>query len=299
MGKRDAIAKRISEIDWQTWEAQDPATLVFVVTGGRILLIRKKRGLGAGKINGPGGRLEPGESPLDCAIREVQEELRTTPTGLEMCGENLFQFVDGYSTHVYVFRASGCDQEPEGNRRGRADLDAHRTDPLRPDVGRRRAVAAARASGKAVLRTVHLRRRHDARLRGRGEAVARAPIRPSKELRSWHGSQEEREEDHGQEDRLPKKKDRREADSRLRNPQRRSEKKPEDKVSSMSVNLGHVFSLRPRVSKTFRQADFLTARQLLQDEDYANIEEAARAVAEKALDLTHKGPPKRGFKPGR
>jgi len=79
----------------------------------------------------------------------------------------------------------------------------------------------------------------------------------------------------------------------------RAKKKPKDKVSSLSVNLGHVFSLRPRVSKTFRQADFLTARQLLQDEDYADIEEAARAVVEKALDLTHKGPPKRGFRPGR
>ena len=44
---------------------------------------------------------------------EVQEELRTTPTGLEMWGENSFQFVDGYSTHVYVFRADGCDPEPE------------------------------------------------------------------------------------------------------------------------------------------------------------------------------------------
>ena len=43
----------------------------------------------------------------------MQEELRTTPTGLEICGENRFQFVDGYSTHVYVFRASGCDLEPE------------------------------------------------------------------------------------------------------------------------------------------------------------------------------------------
>jgi len=78
-----------------------------------------------------------------------------------------------------------------------------------------------------------------------------------------------------------------------------AEEKSEEKVSSLSVNLGHLFSLRPRVSKTFRQADFLSARQLLQDEEYANIEEAARAVAEKALDLTHKGPPKRGFKPGR
>jgi hypothetical protein len=80
---------------------------------------------------------------------------------------------------------------------------------------------------------------------------------------------------------------------------RKTQKKPKAEVSSLSVNLGHVFSLRPRVSKTFRQADFLTARQLLQDESYASIEEAARAVVEKALDLTRKGPPKRGFRPGR
>jgi 8-oxo-dGTP diphosphatase len=107
------MVKRIADVDWQSWKAVDAATLVFVVRDGQILLIRKKRGLGAGKVNGPGGRLEGGESPLDCAIREVQEELRTTPTGLQMCGENLFQFVDGYSTHVYVFRADGCDAEPQ------------------------------------------------------------------------------------------------------------------------------------------------------------------------------------------
>ncbi len=113
MHDKDTAARRISDMDWQTWEARDLATLVFVVREGRILLIRKKRGLGAGKINGPGGRLECGESPLDCAVREVKEELRTTPTGLEMCGENRFQFVDGYSIHVYVFRATGCDAEPQ------------------------------------------------------------------------------------------------------------------------------------------------------------------------------------------
>jgi 8-oxo-dGTP diphosphatase len=105
--------RRIADVDWTTWEADDPATLVFIVREGQILLIRKKRGLGAGKINGPGGRFEEGESPLDCAIREVREELRTTPMGLEMGGENRFQFVDGYSTHVYVFRAAGCDEEPQ------------------------------------------------------------------------------------------------------------------------------------------------------------------------------------------
>jgi len=79
----------------------------------------------------------------------------------------------------------------------------------------------------------------------------------------------------------------------------KTKKKPKSSVSSKSVNLGHVFALRPRVSTTFRQADFLTARQLLDDEAYGSIEEAARAVAEKALEMTHEGPPKRGFKPGR
>ena len=41
-------------------------------------MIRKKRGLGAGKINGVGGRLKPGELPLAGILREAHEELRIT-----------------------------------------------------------------------------------------------------------------------------------------------------------------------------------------------------------------------------
>jgi len=103
----------IAEIDWQRWVPQQRATLVFVVRDGAILLIHKKRGLGAGKINGPGGRLEPGETPLQCAIREVQEELCVTPTGVRSSGELRFQFVDGLSIHGYVFCAEDCDGEPQ------------------------------------------------------------------------------------------------------------------------------------------------------------------------------------------
>lgn len=95
--------RKVSEIDWSSWQARDPATLLFVVKNGRILLIRKKRGLGAGKINGPGGRLEADETAPECAIREVQEELLITPHDPQYCGENLFQFVDGYSLHCYVY----------------------------------------------------------------------------------------------------------------------------------------------------------------------------------------------------
>ena len=104
---------RFADIDWTHWTPQERATLLFVRHADQVLLIRKKRGLGAGKINGPGGRLDDGESPLHCAIREVQEELRITPTGVAPRGELAFQFVDGYALFVSVFSATGCEGEPQ------------------------------------------------------------------------------------------------------------------------------------------------------------------------------------------
>ncbi len=98
---------------WGNWSPVDRATLVFVMRGEEVLLIRKLRGLGAGKINGPGGRVEPGETYLDCAKREVQEELCVTPLGLQQRGELRFQFVDGHSIHGFVFVASGCEGEAQ------------------------------------------------------------------------------------------------------------------------------------------------------------------------------------------
>jgi 8-oxo-dGTP diphosphatase len=107
------IPQRVADLAWDRWVGRDPATLVFVIRDRQMLLIHKKRGLGAGKINAPGGRLELGETPLECAIREVQEELCTTPASLEWCGENRFQFIDGYSIHVQIYRAADCDREPQ------------------------------------------------------------------------------------------------------------------------------------------------------------------------------------------
>ena len=41
-----AKARRLEDIDWASWEAVHPATLVFVIRDEKILLIRKKTGLG-------------------------------------------------------------------------------------------------------------------------------------------------------------------------------------------------------------------------------------------------------------
>jgi 8-oxo-dGTP diphosphatase len=105
---------RLADIDWSAWRAKDPATLVFVFRGDEILLINKKTGLGKGKVNAPGGKVDPGEAPEDAAVRECREELHITVRDLEYCGEHRFQFVDGYSIHVWVYRTrhfEGCPTE--------------------------------------------------------------------------------------------------------------------------------------------------------------------------------------------
>ena len=52
-----------------SWVPNMVANLVFLTRGDEILLIHKKTGLGAGKINGPGGKQEPGETSLEAAVR--------------------------------------------------------------------------------------------------------------------------------------------------------------------------------------------------------------------------------------
>ena len=49
-------------------------TLVFLRDATRVLLGMKKRGFGVGKWNGFGGKVEPGETVVEAAAREVTEE---------------------------------------------------------------------------------------------------------------------------------------------------------------------------------------------------------------------------------
>lgn len=99
-------------MDWQNWQAEIHATLMFVVKDGQILLIEKKRGHGHGKVNGPGGKIDPGESPLECAVRETEEELCISVKDARKVAELWFQMSDYPSLLCHVFLASNFHGEP-------------------------------------------------------------------------------------------------------------------------------------------------------------------------------------------
>ncbi len=99
-------------MDWNNWIPQERATLCFVIDGSRVLLIHKLRGLGVGKVNAPGGKIEPGETALACAIRETQEEVGVTPLEPRHVAELSFHFTDGFQLQCSVFLAFAHEGEP-------------------------------------------------------------------------------------------------------------------------------------------------------------------------------------------
>ncbi|MDO8624651.1 MAG: 8-oxo-dGTP diphosphatase [Candidatus Diapherotrites archaeon] len=84
-------------------------TLVYLMdpTNRRVLLGLKKRGFGAGKWNGFGGKVEPNESVITAAVRELKEECGVDVRDSDLIEVGVFDFVTAkhseLSTRVHTF----------------------------------------------------------------------------------------------------------------------------------------------------------------------------------------------------
>lgn len=89
-------------------------TLVLILQDEKILLGMKKRGFGAGRWNGFGGKVREDESIEDAAKREVKEECGLEIKRLEEVGLHEFEFVKERGTilEVHVFRGLSWQGEP-------------------------------------------------------------------------------------------------------------------------------------------------------------------------------------------
>jgi 8-oxo-dGTP diphosphatase len=99
------------------------ATLCYVRQGSKTLMvhrIKKPNDMHQGKWNGLGGKLEPGETPEECAIREIEEESGLRVKELVLKGLLTFPgFADDEDWYAFVFVASDFEGElidsPEGD----------------------------------------------------------------------------------------------------------------------------------------------------------------------------------------
>ena len=71
------------------------ATLLFLIKRengevSSVCLAMKKKRFGAGKWNGAGGKVEPGETVEEAAIRETKEEIGVEPRGITKVAELTF-----------------------------------------------------------------------------------------------------------------------------------------------------------------------------------------------------------------
>jgi len=79
-------------------------TLCLIKKDGMLLLGMKKRGFGVGRWNGFGGKVEEGETIVEAAIRETEEESGLMVKELEERGIVTFEFLDtGKLLEVHIF----------------------------------------------------------------------------------------------------------------------------------------------------------------------------------------------------
>jgi len=98
------------------------ATLCYIKKDGKTLMLyrnKKENDYHEGKWNGIGGKFELGETPEECAVREIKEETGLSVTAPELKGMITFPLFDGKDDwYVFLFIVRNFSGElidsPEG-----------------------------------------------------------------------------------------------------------------------------------------------------------------------------------------
>lgn len=85
-------------------------TLLFLRRGDQILLAMKKRGFGADRYNGVGGKIEPSETIEQALLRECKEEIDVTPMNYWKVAEHDFVQKEGDAPWRMYVHAYICDE---------------------------------------------------------------------------------------------------------------------------------------------------------------------------------------------
>ena len=111
------------------------ATLCYVRKNGKTLMIhrvKKENDFHEGKWNGLGGKFEPGESPEQCAIREIREESGLVARNLSMKGVLTFPIFDTINDwYAFVFVVDDFEGELIDSAEGELEwIDNHELEKL-------------------------------------------------------------------------------------------------------------------------------------------------------------------------
>ena len=86
-----------------------PTVLVYAVCDGRVLLMHRKREPNLGLWVAPGGKIEPGESPYETALREFAEETGLEAKDLQLRGLCTFvPLLKQYPWFIFIFVTTDC-----------------------------------------------------------------------------------------------------------------------------------------------------------------------------------------------
>ena len=114
-----------------------PRTLIFLFNGKDQVLLQKgapSKRLWAGKYNGLGGHVEPGEDILESALRELSEEAGVEDVPIRLCGQILVTVNQAQGVAIFIFKGEAGDITPRDSEEGELEWVNGKEIPTKPLV---------------------------------------------------------------------------------------------------------------------------------------------------------------------